>query len=50
VLRSRRYPSFSESIILNPRTYQFMAFGDQYGGIAVLRQALVSGPGKVPKA
>jgi hypothetical protein len=37
-------------IILNPRTYQFMAFGNRQQGTAVLRQALVAGPGDRPGA
>ena len=48
VLRAPGHPGTGESIILNPRTYQFMAFGDHEGGVAILRQALVSGPGRLP--
>jgi hypothetical protein len=48
VLRSRQNPRNSEAIILNPRTYQFMAFGSRQQGTAVLHQAVVSGPGIRP--
>jgi hypothetical protein len=43
-------PGQAEAIILNPRTYRLMAFGNQNQGTAVLRQAFVSGPGATPSS
>ena len=48
VVRGSKY-HVVQSIILNPRTYQLMAVGNAREGIAVLREALVSGPGKLPR-
>jgi hypothetical protein len=40
---------YGADIILNPRTYQLMGFGNRKVGTALLRQALVSGPGVRPR-
>jgi hypothetical protein len=49
LLRNSKHPPFAEAIILNPRTFRLMAIGGRMQGTAVLRQALVPGPGTLPK-
>jgi hypothetical protein len=45
---ARPHSRSGEDIIVNPRTYQLMAFGTRHDGAALLRQALVAGPGIRP--
>jgi hypothetical protein len=48
VLRGPAHSQWAQDIILNRSTYQFMAFGNQRSGSALVRQAFVSGPGALP--
>jgi len=44
----RPHARSGEDIIVNPRTYQLMGFGNRHIGTAVLYQAIVAGPGVRP--
>lgn len=44
----RPHARTGEDIILSPRTYQLMGFGNRQDGTAVLHQAIVAGPGVRP--
>jgi hypothetical protein len=44
----RPHARTGEDIIVNPRTYQLMGFGNRQDGTAVLYQAIVAGPGVRP--